>query len=106
MLPDPDGLELQLFQPPAGVVAAAVPSALPVETNGLVRPLGLDHVVLHVSDIEKSMPYYHLVYGKDIKTTRQSNPDRLWLLLESNTRIGLQKAPAGHGRDFTPARAP
>ena len=28
MLPDPDGLELQLFQPPAGLVAAAVPSVV------------------------------------------------------------------------------
>jgi glyoxylase I family protein len=95
MLPDPDGLELQLFQPPAGLVAAATPSSLPVESNGLVQPRYLDHVLLHVSDIEKSMPYYHLIYGKDIKTERQSNPDRLWLLLESNTRIGLQKVPAG-----------
>jgi hypothetical protein len=95
MLPDPDGLELQLFQPPAGLVGAAVPSALPVETNGLVRPLGVDHVLLHVTDIEKSMPYYRLVYGADIPITRQSNPDRLWLQLAANTRIGLQKAPAG-----------
>lgn len=95
MLPDPDGLELQLFQPPAGLVAAAVPSSLAVETNGLVKPVGLDHVLLHVSDIEKSLPYYHLVYGSTIKSTRQTNPDRLWLQLEANTRIGLQKAPAG-----------
>jgi hypothetical protein len=95
MLPDPDGLELQLFQPPAGLVAAAVPSSLPVESNGLVTPRGLDHVLLHVTDIEKSMPYYHLVYGANIKTTRTTNPDRLWLQLEGNTRIGLQKAPAG-----------
>ena len=95
MLPDPDGLELQLFQPPAGLVAAAVPSTLAVEANGLVKPVGLDHVLLHVSDIEKSLPYYHLVYGATIKSTRQTNPDRLWLQLEANTRIGLQKAPAG-----------
>lgn len=95
MLPDPDGLELQLFQPPAGLVAAAVPSPLPVESNGLVRPLGVDHVLLHVADIEKSLPYYHLVYGANIKSTRQTNPDRLWLQLEANTRIGLQKVPAG-----------
>ncbi len=95
MLPDPDGLELQLFQPPAGLVAAAVPSSLPVESNGLVTPRGLDHVLLHVTDVEKSMPYYHLVYGASIKTTRTTNPDRLWLQLEGNTRIGLQKAPAG-----------
>lgn len=95
MLPDPDGLELQLFQPPAGLVTAAVPSSLPAETNGLVRPVGLDHVLLHVTDIERSMPYYYLVYGSDIKTTKQTNPDRLWLQLEANTSIGLQKVPAG-----------
>jgi catechol 2,3-dioxygenase-like lactoylglutathione lyase family enzyme len=95
MLPDPDGIELQLFQPPAGLVTAAVPSPLPAETNGLVRPLGVDHVLLHVSDIDKSLPYYRLVYGANIKSTRQANPDRLWLQLEADTRIGLQKAPAG-----------
>ena len=100
MLPDPDGLELQLFQPPAGVVAAAVPSTLPVEANGLVKPLGVDHVLLHVSDIEKSLPYYHLVYGSNIKTTRQTNPDRLWFQLEANTRIGLQKVSAGQKPHF------
>jgi hypothetical protein len=100
MLPDPDGLELQLFQPPAGLVAAAVPSPLPVEANGLVKPLGVDHVLLHVSDIEKSLPYYHLVYGSNIKTTKQTNPDRLWFQLEANTRIGLQKVPAGQKPRF------
>ena len=95
MLPDPDGIELQLFQLPAGLVTAATPSTLEVETNGLVTPRGVDHVMLSVADIEKSMPYYHLVYGSDIKTSRQSNPDRLWLLLEANTRIGLQKVAPG-----------
>jgi hypothetical protein len=95
MLPDPDGIELQLFQPPAGLVTAAVPSTLVVENSGLVTPRGVDHVLLHVSDIEKSMPYYHLVYGTGIRTTKQANPDRLWIELEANTRIGLQKAPSG-----------
>src|SRR5437868_6501713 len=82
MLPDPDGLELQLFQLPAGVVGAAVPSSLPIEGSGLVTPRGLDHVVLNVTDIEKSLPYYHLMYGDNIKTTRTTNPDRLWIQLE------------------------
>ena len=95
MLPDPDGLELQLFQPPAGLVTAAVPSPLPVEGKGLVRPLGVDHVLLHVSNLQKSLPYYHLMYGADIRTVKQSNPDRLWLQLAANTRIGLQEVPPG-----------
>lgn len=95
MWPDPDGLELQLFQPPAGLVTAAVPSDLPVETNGLVTPLGVDHVMLNVKDIDASLPYYRLVYGPDAIGTRQSNPERLWINLKNDTRIGLQKAPAG-----------
>jgi catechol 2,3-dioxygenase-like lactoylglutathione lyase family enzyme len=95
MWPDPDGLELQLFQPPAGLVTAAVPSDLPVEANGLVTPLGLDHVVLSVRDINASLPYYHFVYGKDVDGARERNPERLWLNLNRDTRIGLQKIPAG-----------
>lgn len=95
MWPDPDGLELQLFQPPAGLVTAAVPSELPVETNGLVTPLGLDHVVLDVKSIDGSLPYYHLVYGKEVDGTRQHNPERLWLNLKNDTRIGLQQVSAG-----------
>ena len=95
MWPDPDGLELQLFKPPAGLVTAAVPSDLPVETNGLVTPLGLDHVVLNVRDINASLPYYQLVYGRDIQMTRETNPQRLWIHLKGDTRVGLQNAPAG-----------
>lgn len=94
MWPDPDGLELQLFQPPAGLVTAAVPSDLQVETNGLVTPLGVDHVMLNVKDIDASLPYYHLVYGKDTQGPRD-NPQRLWINLKAETSIGLQKLPAG-----------
>jgi hypothetical protein len=95
MWPDPDGLELQLFQPPAGLVTAALPSDLPVETNGLVTPIGLDHVMLNVHGIDASLPYYHFVYGKEIDGARQHNPERLWLNLKVDTRIGLQPAAAG-----------
>ena len=37
MIPDPDGLELQLFEPPAGLVAAAVPSTLEVARRRVAR---------------------------------------------------------------------
>ena len=96
MWPDPDGLELQLFQPPAGLVTAAVPSDLAgVETNGLVTPLGVDHVMLNVKSIDASLPYYHFVYGKEVDGVRQHNPERLWLNLKNDTRIGLQQVAAG-----------
>lgn len=94
MLPDPDGLELQLFQPPAGLVTAAVRSPLPVEGDGLVAPLGVDHVLLLVSDVGRSLPYYRLMYGANAEGPRQADGS-VWFRLEANTRIGLQKVPDG-----------
>jgi catechol 2,3-dioxygenase-like lactoylglutathione lyase family enzyme len=91
MWPDPDGLELQLFQPPAGLVAAAVPSALPVEGQGLVTPLGVDHVLLQVSNLERSLAYYRALYGSSAERPRDAN-GRVWFQLERGTRVGLQQA--------------
>src|SRR5687767_2398725 len=94
MWPDPDRLELQLFQPPAGLVTAAVPSPLDVVRDGILTPRGLDHVLLRVSSLEKSLPYYRLVYGTAAERPRDAN-GRVWFHLERNTRIGLEEAPPG-----------
>jgi len=94
MWPDPDRLELQLFQPPAGLVTAAVPSPLPVERDGLLAPRGVDHVLLRVSSLEKSLPYYRMVYGAAAERPRDSN-GRVWFHLERGTRLGLEEAAPG-----------
>ena len=94
MWPDPDRLELQLFQPPAGLVTAAVPSPLPIERDGQLVPRGVDHVLLRVSSLEKSLPYYRLVYGTAGERPRDSN-GRVWFHLERNTRLGLEEASQG-----------
>lgn len=94
MWPDPDRLELQLFQPPAGLVTAAVPSPLPVERDGLLVPRGVDHMLLRVSSLEKSLPYYRLVYGASAERPRDAN-GRVWFHLDRGTRIGLQEASPG-----------
>jgi hypothetical protein len=94
MWPDPDRLELQLFQPPAGLVTAAVPSPLPVEHDGQLVPRGVDHVLLRVRSLEKSLPYYRLVYGTAGEQPRDSN-GRVWFQLERNTRLGLEEAAPG-----------
>jgi len=98
MWADPDGIELQLFQPPAGLVTAAVPSTLDVAHDGLVTPLGVDHVMLLVADLEKSLPYYRLVYGAKTEAPRQAGDARVWFNLERNTRIGLQTVTGGAPR--------
>ena len=51
--------------------------------------------MLNVRDINVSLPYYHLVYGKQIDGARQTNPNRLWLDLNNDTRIGLQQTAGG-----------
>jgi len=94
MWPDPDGLELQLFQPPAGLVTAAVQSPLPVEGEGVVSPLGVDHVLLLVSSLERSLPYYRQLYGPSTERPRDAS-GRVWFQLERGTRIGLQQITDG-----------
>jgi len=94
MWPDPDGLELQLFQPPAGLVTAAVKSPLPVDGEGIVSPIGMDHVLLLVSNLERSLPYYRQVYGPSAERPRDAN-GRVWFHLEGGTRIGLQQIADG-----------
>ena len=98
MWPDPDGLQLQLFQPPAGLVTAAVTSPLPIARAGLVTPSGLDHVLLQVADLDRSLPYYRLVYGRDAEGPRERNPERVWFHLARQTRIGLENASDGKPR--------
>jgi catechol 2,3-dioxygenase-like lactoylglutathione lyase family enzyme len=90
MWPDPDGLELQLFQPPAGLVTAAVRSPLPVEGEGLVTPQGVDHVLLQVSNLERSLAYYRALYGASAERPRDAN-GRVWFQLERGTRLGLEQ---------------
>lgn len=96
MIPDIDGIELQLFSPPAGLVAAAVPSDLPIEANaGLLRPLGMDHVLLQVADMDESLAYYRFIYGHGLESADASSPNRIWFQLESDTRLGLEPVAPG-----------
>ena len=100
MIPDPDGLELQLFAPPAGLVTAAVPSSLEVVDNGALTPLGLDHVLLAVGDQQRALRYYRFLYGEGLETRDAEVPERVWFNLARNTRIGIEPAAAGASPRF------
>ena len=95
LIPDPDGLELQLFKPPAGLVAAAVPSSLAVAGDGVFAPLGLAHVLLAVSDRERALRYYRFMYGEGLETHDAEVPERVWFNLARNTRIGIEPVARG-----------
>jgi catechol 2,3-dioxygenase-like lactoylglutathione lyase family enzyme len=90
MWPDPDGLELQLFQPPAGLVTAAVPSTLDTPKDGFIMPRGVDHVMLNVASIDKSLPYYRALYGTGAERPKDQN-GRVWFEFPKNTGIALEQ---------------
>jgi len=100
LIPDPDGLELQLFKPPAGLVTAAVPSSLAVAGDGPLAPLGLEHVLLAVSDRERALRYYRFLYGEGLETRDAEVPERVWFTLARNTRIGIEPAAPGTAARF------
>jgi catechol 2,3-dioxygenase-like lactoylglutathione lyase family enzyme len=100
LIPDPDGLELQLFKPPAGLVTAAVPSSLAVAGDGALAPLGLEHVLLAVSDRERALRYYRFMYGEGLETRDPDVPERVWFNLARNTRIGIEPAVQGAPPQF------
>ena len=95
LIPDPDGLELQLFKPPAGLVTAAVPSSLAIAGDGVFAPLGLEHVLLAVSDRARALRYYRFLYGEGLETRDAEVAERVWFNLARNTRIGIEPAAAG-----------
>jgi len=89
---DPDGIEIQFLPAPDTLVTVAVPSDLVEPNKGLVTPKGVDHVLLQVSDLEKGVQFYRILYGKE--ASRQKNPDRIWFQI-GDTRLGLEQVSSG-----------
>ena len=89
---DPDGIEIQFLPAPDTVVTAAVPSDLVAPNTGLLTPRGVDHVLLHVADLQKGVQFYRILYGQE--ATREKSPERVWFQI-GDTRLGLEQAQPG-----------
>lgn len=89
--PDPDGIRVQLMATPGGFLPTIIASTRVTQGDPIVHPVGLDHIMLHVSDVDKSAEFYRRFFGKE---TRSKNPDRAWFT-SNKTRLGLQKMDAG-----------
>jgi catechol 2,3-dioxygenase-like lactoylglutathione lyase family enzyme len=89
---DPDGIEIQFLPAPDTLVTAAVPSDLVPPHKGLVTPLGVDHVLLHVADLDRGTRFYLILYGTESLNDRTTG--RVWFHI-GDTRLGLQQAAAG-----------
>jgi catechol-2,3-dioxygenase len=89
---DQDGIEIQFLPAPDTLVTAAVPSQLVEWHKGLVTPRGVDHVLLHVADLDKATRFYRILYGRE--ASREPAPARVWFQI-GDTRLGLEQAPVG-----------
>lgn len=90
---DPDGIRVQLssdnsWAPLEGTTAireSGGPEGAPI-----FRAMGIDHILLNVSDPEKSTAFYEAIFGP----VAQRNNGRIWFQTGSS-RIGLLPTPAG-----------
>jgi catechol 2,3-dioxygenase-like lactoylglutathione lyase family enzyme len=90
---DPDGIHVQLSadntwsQLQGGTASPETGDAGP---QPIFRATGLDHILLNVSDPEKSTAFYEKIFGA---VTRRNN-NRIWFQA-GRSRIGLLQVPAG-----------
>jgi catechol 2,3-dioxygenase-like lactoylglutathione lyase family enzyme len=91
IIPDPNGIGLQLLGAPGGLAASTEPASRIVNGDALVRPMGLDHMLLLVNDLDESLDFYGKFF--DGAVIRESDPERAWIEI-AETRLGLQTRPA------------
>jgi len=87
---DDDGLRLQLLGVPAGLAKTIVPYTRITTDDAAVAAVGLDHVVLAVSDMERSSAHYRRFFGPP--SVNKSN--QVWFQV-ANTRLALEPVPSG-----------
>lgn len=92
LLPDPDNLRLQLVNATHGLFDTLMPGGRVTTEPAALIPVGLDHIMLSVSDIEKSAAHYRKLFGAE--ESREKNPQRVWFKL-ADTKLGLIPTPAG-----------
>ena len=89
---DPDGIRMQFMATPGGLLQTIIPSTRVTQNDAICEAVGLDHVVLQVPDLEKSVAFYGRFFGKE--TSRERTPERIWFTA-ARTRLGLEKMAEG-----------
>jgi catechol 2,3-dioxygenase-like lactoylglutathione lyase family enzyme len=92
MAADPDGLRLQFLGAPAGLARTIIPSSRISLEEPAVQAIGFDHIMLAVTDLEKSAAHYRKIFGMEVSRTKK--PERIWFAA-AKTRLGLETVAAG-----------
>ena len=89
---DPDGLRLQLLRVPGGLAKTIIPAYRLSPDDALFAAIAPDHVMLHVSDLDRSVEHYKKFFGPEL--SRAKKPERVWFGA-AKTKLGLELAAAG-----------
>jgi catechol 2,3-dioxygenase-like lactoylglutathione lyase family enzyme len=76
------------------ILQAAAPASSGEKQAGRPRILGIDHVTVYVSDVEKSRKFYSEVLGLTAPCPQYAGPEPCYLVAPSNQRVLLKQAPA------------
>jgi catechol 2,3-dioxygenase-like lactoylglutathione lyase family enzyme len=98
MLSDPDDLRLQLVNATHGLFDTLMPGGRVTTAPAALTPIGLDHIMVSVTDVEKSAAYYRKLFGPE--TAREDHGNRVWFRL-ANTKLGLEPVPSGQKPGFS-----
>jgi catechol 2,3-dioxygenase-like lactoylglutathione lyase family enzyme len=88
---DPDGLRLQLLRMPGGLAKTIIPAYRLSDDDPLFEAIAPDHVMLHVSDLDRSAQHYRKLF-QELKQTKK--PERVWFEA-AKTRLGLEQVASG-----------
>ena len=98
MISDPDNLRLQLVNTTHGLFDTLMPGGrVTIEPPALI-PMGLDHIMVSVTDVEKSVAHYRRLFGQE--ASRERNTERVWFKL-ADAKLGLQAVAAGQKPGFS-----
>jgi catechol 2,3-dioxygenase-like lactoylglutathione lyase family enzyme len=90
VIPDPDGLGLQLLGVPAGLAGSTVRAGRLADGEPLVRPRGLAFVLRYVADVERSAAFYRKFFGAETRTANGGAEFRA-----AHTRWIVEPVPRG-----------
>ena len=87
---DDDGIRLQLLGVPGGLARTIIPSARITTDDAAVAPVGLDHIVLALSDVGRASSHYAKFFGPPAS----QKAGQVWFQV-ANTLLALEPVASG-----------